>query len=587
MAIPPIAASSQSKAKLKAFQFAEDKNKHSSSEGPQRIVEADKENDGALQEPRKPSGSQSKPRSQTSSQTSSLQARGECPQTPVGRLPLAELIGNTEDALAHRENDTPYERVYWNISPRSSDQTNSLETAAVRRGKKRARSSSPSSSSPNEASNSFAATNPSFDLQTLQKSLKTPQADPAGDLWSRYSMNGNDEQTPTGPGALRSIDLMHSSSPQTPALHLLGRDSGLRRTVSCGTEWPTSVTKRRKINHTSSHDEGNAILAAHKDAGDGRSKSKVSRVSLLVDMVQERLAKPVQKIDFRGPSSSSPLPDTGSFSSAHASPTLQRLQAQVVEQESSPTRKDAPTTRMRSRQQSPEAQDQMQNEHESSSDFGDDDIDFELLSTVDAAIAATSSMGREAQSMTTSELFMRDKNGGGQASAWRLSPAEQPKALESAENERPATREALKTGKLGGMYRLPEQTLGETTEQPSIEQSEEETDEFGDDDSDLLAADLEGVVALYDSLKPQNNQAPGEEIAKDETDMRWKAVEVAVLPRHDTMTTEPVEVSSDDEFGDDLDFEQIAVEYASSNSGFQSAAPRSNSVRTTHLQSHV
>ena len=581
MAFPPIAASSQSKAKLKAFQFADAKDTHSSSGGPPSIVEADKENTTALQEPPGPTASQSKPRSQTSSQTSALPARGECPQTPVGRLPLAELIGNTEDALAHGESEAPYERVYWNISPRISDQTNLLETPAVRRSKKRARSSSPSSSS-NEASNHFAATKPSFDLQTLQKSLKTPQADPAGDLWSRYSMNGNDKQTPTGPGALRSIDLMHSSSPQTPAMHLLGRDNGLRRTVSCGTEWPTSVTKRRKIQHTSSHEEGNATLSAQEKTGDGRSTSKMSRLSLLVDMVQERLTRPVDKADVRGPSSSSPLPETGSFDDGRASPLLQKLHAQIVEQESSPSGNNATTARMGSRQQSPEAPDQRPDDQESSLEFGDD-IDFELLDAVDATIARA---GQEAQRQTTSELFMGDKVGGRYASVRRMSPVRPLEAFESAEHEPPAIREAPKSENVGGMSYLPEQILAQATEQPSVVQTGEESDEFGDDDTDLFAADLEGVVAMYDSLQPQISQAPAEDMVEDETDALPK-VKVASSPRPDIRETEPVEVSSSDEFGEGLDFEQIAVEYGSSTQAFESAASRANSVRTTHLESHI
>lgn len=582
MAFPPIAVSSQSKAKLKAFQFAEDKTSHSSNGDPQRIVEADKENMGALKDPLKLSASQSKPRSQNSSQTFALQARGECPQTPVGRLPLAELIGNTEDVLAHGESDTPYERVYWNVSPRTSDEANSLETPAARRGKKRARSSSPSSS-PNEASNHFTVTKPSFDLQTLQKSFKTPQADPAGDLWSRYSMNGNDKQTPTGPGALRPIELLHSSSPQTPVMHLLGRDGGLRRTMSCGTEWPTSIAKRRKIQHTSSHKEINTMLAAEEEAGDGRSTTKMSRVSLLVDMVQERLAKPVDKLDVRGPSSSSPLPDTGSFDDNRASPSLQRLQAQTVEQDSSPTGKTTPRKHTISRQQSPEVQNQKTDDKDSSSDFGDDDLDFELLDAVDARIASTDRMGREVGGTAFSELFLDDGGSSEQVFVRRMSPMPPSEIYGCANNERPAPRGTLKPGILGSVHCLPEQALGQTTEQPSMVQTGEETDEFGDDNSDLFAADLEDVVAMYDSLQPENDQAPTEDMAEDETDILPTATKVAASPHTDVRTTEPVEVSSDDEFGENLDFEQIAVEYASAAQGFQSTASRNNPVRTTHL----
>ena len=484
---------------------------------------------------------------------------------------MAELIGNTEDALAHGELDAPYERVIWDLSPQGSDQANSLGTRAGRRGKKRAHSSSPSFSSPNEASGHFAAAKRSFDLQTLQKSLKTPQVDPAGDLWSRYSMNSNDKQSPTAPGALKSIDLMNSSSPQTPAMHFLGRDSGLRRTVSCGTEWLTSISKRRKIHHHSSHEEGNAILAAHAEPGDGRSTTKLSRVSLLVDMVQERLAKPVDEADIRGLSSSSPLPDTGSFDYDRASPLLQRAQAQAPERELSSTENNTLRKRMRSRQKSPEAQDQRPDNKKPFSGYGDDDIDFELLDTVDAATASTSGTGHQ----ITSELFMGDF-------IPRMTPVQPLAALGDADNDQPAPRGALNPEIVGSVHYLPEQTLVQTTEHQSVVQAGEETDEFGDGDSDLFAADLQDVVAMYDSLQPQNNQAPAENMAEDEHDALPQAVKVAISPRNDIRKTEPVEVSSGDEFGEDLDFEQIAVEYASATQGFQGATPRADSVRTRH-----
>ena len=592
MAIPPIAASSHSMAKLKTFQFAEDKDKHSSSGGPPGTMEANKENVNVVEDPPMPSASQSKQRSQTSSQTSALQSRGECPQTPVGRLPLAELIGNAEDALVHGESDTPYERVYWNLSPRSSDQANSLETPAVRRGKKRAHSSSPSSSSPNEASNHFATTKPSFDLQTLQKSLKTPQADPAGDLWSRYSMHDNDKQTPTGPGALTAIDLMNSSSPETPAIHLLGRDGGgLRRTVSCGTQWPTSVAKRRKIHHTSSHEEGNSISTVAEKAGGGQSTTKMSRVSLLVDMVQERLAKPVNKVDVRGPSSSSPLPDIGSFGDDRASSLLQRQQAQAGEHELSPTEKNPPRMRITPRLQSPEEQDQGHDDRESSSDFGDDDIDFELLETVDATIASTTGTGREERGLNASELFMDDEGGGRRDFVQRTSPERHSQTVERGQH---VIGPVLISGKGDFNQGFPEQSLGQTTRRSSLPQITGDVDEFDDDDSDLFAADLEDVVAMYDNLQPQHDHqagdhgAPAGDAERDEIGQPdAEAVQEASFSHTDTKTRELVEVSSSDEFGEDLDFEQVAVECASVAQELQSATPRASLVRTLLLGPHT
>lgn len=400
-------------------------------------------------------------------------------------------------------------------------------------------------------------------------------------------MNGNDKQTPTGPGALKSIELMHSSSPQTPTMHLLGRDGGLRRTLSCGTEWPTSIAKRRKIQHSSSHGEQNVILAAQDDAGDGRSTTKISRVSFLVDMVQETLAKPVDKVNVRGPSSSSPFPDTGSFDADRASPSLQRLQAQAVEREVSPTGGKGLRKHLSSCQQSQEAPDPKPDDKESSSDFGDDDIDFELLNTVDANIISTNGMGPDVRDTDISELFIGDNDGDEDPSFARTSPKSASGGFGGAGNERPAARETQDLGAAGSVHCLLGQTLGQPIEQASDVQTGEESDEFGDDGSDILAADLEDVVAMYDSMQPQNDHGPTDSMSEDKTNTLSKVVELAVSSRADVGTTELVEISSNDEFGEDLDFEQIAVEYASATQGLQSTAPGANSVRTTYLESHI
>lgn len=205
-----------------------------------------------------------------------------CPQTPANRIPLADLISNTEDAFkfAPGNEATPEDYVYWQHVPRSSDPNSGTPIA---RGKKRRNSSSPTSS-PLQASNRKEA----FDMQKSQSLLKTPQTDMVTDLWKNYIGKTMDETNGEIPQRLANL---LSSSPKTPGSAKSNRESNLRRAASCGIDWPTSNTKRRKISHL---DDGRL----NRDPLD-RSKSDVpepriphtSKLSILLDKIQENLKK--------------------------------------------------------------------------------------------------------------------------------------------------------------------------------------------------------------------------------------------------------------------------------------------------------
>ena len=67
---------------------------------------------------------------------------------------------------------------------------------------------------------------------------------PAVDLWKRYAVNAtvNDKGSSESHTHVNSI---HKSSPKSSAN--TGSVSGLRRWASCGIEWPTSRSKRRRM----------------------------------------------------------------------------------------------------------------------------------------------------------------------------------------------------------------------------------------------------------------------------------------------------------------------------------------------------
>ena len=290
----PFEVSAESKSKLQAFHF--DISKENSMKVPalKGSPEHGKENALTSQHRTCAFSTQRVSRTEDSSQGTGLRAAKDCPQTPVGRLPLAELVASGED-MNRVSNLTPVERVLWGPSARTSDQESSQETTALPRSRKRAYSSSPASSSQRkEVSKHFAADQRPAESSDMHRALKTPQGDPASDLWYRYSLNieKNEKQSPTKVNGRPFSQLMNSSSPQTPAQALLGKESvGLRRSFSCSTEWPTSAAKRRKLQHDLSHQELPVDLST-SDKPVARAQKSRSRLSLLVDKMHGDLARP-------------------------------------------------------------------------------------------------------------------------------------------------------------------------------------------------------------------------------------------------------------------------------------------------------
>ncbi|ODH47955.1 hypothetical protein GX48_05977 [Paracoccidioides brasiliensis] len=226
------------------------------------------------------------------------------PQTPVHRIPLADLISNTEEAFSRAPGKviTPEDHVFWKHEPCSMDYRDSSRSPSTR-GQKRHRSASPTSSLlGRDLKNSKTSPLPP------QKLLKTPQHDIAADLWSKYI--GKSTGKPDGDDPQSQFSHLISSSPQTPARGQLGKDSpALRRSISCNVYWPTSNTKRRGVdNEQQAVNRVRNIFAGSRSSLLGPGTSKTSKINLLVGKIQETLLN-LPREDITGPSSSTPLPE--------------------------------------------------------------------------------------------------------------------------------------------------------------------------------------------------------------------------------------------------------------------------------------
>ncbi|KAF2808446.1 Dna2-domain-containing protein, partial [Mytilinidion resinicola] len=504
---PPIDASTQSRTKLKKYQFIE-----GAPVVPPMEIEngdEDKENqrdDAGAEEIDAVTKSQGDAVEKTTETPRLPHSRTCPPSTPATRLPLADLVGNSDDISKHAtaRNNSPDEQLYWrNLQSPSSSST--VTPAPHKRGsKKRARSSSPPLSQTEPLA--FFPANDPLDMQGMEQLLKTPQADPAADLWSRYTVNtGNNKGTPTANKGIAFANLINESSPHSSAT--AGSVSGLRRWASCGVEWPTSATKRRRIKGAFKEDKTGAEDVSEMRSTDGplHGKSKLSKVGLLVERIQKTMAKSPRHNTSSMPSSSSPLPDSGDFQAYPSASPLQRMavgRREMVEVASKPA--DSP-----GRAQSPREPHEdtafEQPKPPSSSEYGDEEIDLDMVEAIEMASFVGQSNQQMAPNVTTSFEVAQQLH----------SP------------HLPAVSE------------------------PTKEEVFDSDDEFGLEDDDVFAADIENVVSLYDKrpdLTPTMPQATEENVLDDHAAPPGKPPAITINN------------ASDDEFGgDDFDEEQLAA----------------------------
>ncbi|KAH7020994.1 uncharacterized protein B0I36DRAFT_27735 [Microdochium trichocladiopsis] len=195
----------------------------------------------------------------------SLPANNKITSTPISRLAWQDLIGMPE--IKETEEDaSPQERLTWDA--RQGPQVSYSPIVPRRRNRKRARSSSPTSS-PASCTKPKA---PAVNVQQLSRALKSPHADPAMELWDRFSLSGSHSTTPSGAKNPALAQLMVSSSPQPRQANRVNNaasgESSLRRAISCGTNWP----KRRRLDRQES---ARSADAAYEGSPTGSSKTSM------------------------------------------------------------------------------------------------------------------------------------------------------------------------------------------------------------------------------------------------------------------------------------------------------------------------
>lgn len=359
------------------------------------------------------------------------------PSTPaMKRLPLADLVGNIDDSSRHALQPvvSPEEQLIWRGSQ-------PMNTPLPRKNKRRARSSSP-----------VAPSQEDHMLDATKKGLTTPQADPALELWSRYTSN---KGTPSANKSVAFAHLINESSPRSTLA--AGSVSGLRRWASCGHEFPASTRKRRRTHgvfqgeHTRVED---VFAAAPSSEGAVPGQPAKSNIASMVQRMKECVSKSQPKISSQFPSSSSPLPDT---ENRHVESSGSPLQRRAHES-------DADTSEtMQVAEDILEEDEEVEDEEAtgcSSDDFGDDDFDSEM---VDALVGPSQAV---------------------------------PNPMQATHDTDHATISAIPTP---------------APQQPHLAaehlRDAESDDEFGmDGDEDDFAADLEHVASLYDN-RPEVSQS--------------------------------------------------------------------------------
>jgi DNA replication ATP-dependent helicase Dna2 len=456
----------------------------------------------------------------------------DCPKTPAPRLPLADLLGSLENASKPTTDISPDERVFWKHENSQSSQSRAQCTSTHRISKKRARSSSPASSPRVDSVQRSAGKN--FDVEALKGCLRTPQADPANDLWNRYSTSTVKHDPLAASPASAFKFLLFPSSPRLP-LGPVSPDSGrkLGRSISCVNEWPSS--KRRRVGEPAGRNTDAVALARSETAGNGGSK--LSRVSLLVDKIQESLTTPdLDEQRISNLSSSSPLPNRGDTRMRPpGSPVLRSKAPELAK----PT-ETIPTASVRISHSQPRTEPGGPG-NVSSSEFGDfdeTDIDMSLLEGDHTTITVP-----EAELAGELQPFDLERDREFAEAVEETSSANIPAVVDSATND-------------------------------------DEFDEFDDGDDAGFAADLEDVFAKIDATQALGME--GECISEPGSKLHYTA------PRADSekerasenqqvlsATEVVIEELSDDEFGD-VDFDDF--DSAAAEAAISSAVP----VRTQH-----
>ncbi|KAF4124374.1 DNA replication ATP-dependent helicase Dna2 [Geosmithia morbida] len=200
--------------------------------------------------------------------------------TPANRLTWRDFMAPAT-SVEEDTNVSPNERIMWDSKP-DKLYANAFSPVMARKGRKRARSSSPISSP--VGGGGVTNKSPAVNVKKLAQALRSPHTDPTLELWDRYSLSkAGGQVTPVGLDNPALAQLIISSSPgpskeTTTADH----ENYLRRAVSQGLHGP----KRRKIEKTRS------FTGAIDSQREMEAASKSSLVTHLLDSVNSSIQEP-------------------------------------------------------------------------------------------------------------------------------------------------------------------------------------------------------------------------------------------------------------------------------------------------------
>ena len=464
------------------------------------------------------------------------------PRTPIrGGISRNIFLDPPHDTTEPTPTSTPADRITWNYKPHSSAATTSEDQEATN-----------FVSTLSQTSVTRPIVSRHFDaIAVVSEPQGTPPADPIDTAWSRLL---HDKQTPLKPMGAVPKKLLRSSSPPSPTRdsHAMGVLS-LRRTKSCATEWPESPAKRRKTRPSSSH---------------GVDMSSGTNTKVLVDIIHGELENSSRKRK-RTVSSSSSLrafddksaPIIPVISSEHNAPY-------AAQENRLHTPKDLPTIDLSTRG-TPQPdfvpiQAPAQEQRAPGCPDEDDGFDNEMSEDFEACFQDLVTRAERVTAFGDEEPVLRQVKPN---SEHRLSTGPgQSVAVEFKDGVIPPT-DARET------FGADQQSLNQHRQ--SLQARTMDDDDF-DDYGDCDAADLESLFAKIEENQLDKMPSEGMNVTVMDANASISRVDEVRLDEttraETSQTVGAVDVSSDDEFGVDVDFDDLAIECAQ-------AAPETYGVR--------
>ncbi|KAF4635818.1 hypothetical protein G7Y89_g2281 [Cudoniella acicularis] len=479
----PIPVSTATKNKLSNFQFMGDAKAASSDKDVINLV-SDDEKENRVGGSRKATGSDKNSEKKAREVQPVLPdlPRNDVPSTPGSRLALPDLIG-MGDVKRAVQTISPDERIEWDYD-KDNVHSSASSFGGVKRAKKRARSSSPVTSPPAHASAHFST-----------REALNPQFDPGSELWGRYSLNGSNVPTPQGASIPALAYLMQTSSPQPSKEGNTPRAiSGFRRANSCGNQFP----KRRKVGDSQDGD----VFTESANIGP-------SKLSVLIERVQEGLTQPQRRTNLNPPAASSHVSEKRLHSAIdNGSPTLAEGRSKIPAPVAEPVSNSLPAISKSTNSSSVGQRPVLESNSSDYGDFDDEELDVSFFEALESKPVVS-------PPATPKQLTSKRP------------PDPPPPALSSSEKTNLPGEPAKKSSSILKF----------------------EDDEFGDFDGDLVDGYLEQVLSQYDQKAPSVNPVRSPAIFSSKNiNQRQKPVSKS---------------DSDDEFGvdglDDSDFEAAEV----------------------------